>query len=352
MRCTRTVIPAALVAACLLAPAGAAAQEPVVATLDRETAIAAHRGVLAFSQRDPASDRFRLMLRSGGVTTPAAIAPRAVPFDVDLGPTATGSIAAVYSRCAREVGGSSAEPLYGRGRDCDLYRYDLDTGVERRLADASSPAGNEFWPTIWRDRIAFARTYDTKPDYPYLYTRPAEGGGRSQRLPGGQRKECFRDRRTGRLQCSDDTLSRPIALDLYGRRLGFAWAFSGLAEGLDTEIRIDTVGGGHERVAAQNGGGLTSVRLGWPAFAAGRLYFSQECSGDPSGCNGRFGLRRYRYTTGDLDRAPGPRAIISHERDGATTYVLVDTASGTSCQGDPAVPGGTCELRALQPVFG
>lgn len=352
MRCKRTLIPATLAAACLLAPAGAAAQEQVIATLDRETAIAAHRGVLAFSQRDPSSGRFRLMLRTGGVTTPAAIAPRAVPFDVDLGPTATGSTAAVYSRCAREVGGSSAEPLYQRGRDCDLYRYDLDTGVERRLTDASSPAGNEFWPTIWRDRIAFARTYDTKPDYPYLYTRPAEGGGRSQRLPGGQRKECFRDRRTGRLQCSPDTLSRPVALDLYGRRLGFTWTFSGLAEGLDTEIRIDTIGGGHERVAAQDGGGLTSARLGWPAFATGRLYFSQECSGDTSGCNGRNGLRRYRYTTGELDRAPGPRAIISHERDGATTYLLVDTAPGTSCQGDPAVPGGTCELRSLQPVFG
>ena len=333
------------------APAGAAAQDEVVARLDRETALAAHRGVLAYSQRDPSSGRFRLMLRSAGVTTPAAIESRAVPFDVDLGPTATGSIAAVYSRCAREVGGTSAEPLYQRGRDCDLYRYDLDTGVERRLSAASSPAANEFWPTIWRDRIAFARTYDAKPDHPYLYTRPAEGAGRSQRLPGGQRKECSRDRRTGRLQCSDDTLSRPIALDLYGRRLGFAWTFSGLAEGLDTEIRLDTIGGGHERVAAQDGGGLTSARLGWPAFAAGRLYFSQECSGDGSGCNGRNGLRRYRYTTRQLASAPAPRAIIAHERDGATTYLLVDTFSGTSCQGDPAVPGGTCELRAVRPQF-
>jgi hypothetical protein len=345
------LLTAALAAACLLAPAGAAAQDELVVRLDRETAIAAHGGVLAYSRRDPSSGAFRLMLRSGAVTEPASIAPRAVPFDVDLGPTRTGSVAAVYSRCAREVGGSSAEPLYGRGRGCDLFRYDLDTRVERRLTAASSPDGNEFWPTLWRDRIAFARTYDDKPDYPYLYTRPAEGGGRSERLPGGQRNECVRDRRSGRLECSDDTLSRPIALDLYGRRLGFAWTFSGLAEGLDTEIRSDTIGGGHERVAAQNGGGLSSARLGWPAFAAGRLYFSQECSGEESGCNGRNGLRRYAYATGDLDRAPGPRAIIAHERDVTTTYLLVDSLLGTSCQGDPAVPGGTCELRALRPVF-
>jgi len=311
--------------------------------------------VLAWSARDPQADAFRLVVRSGGVVSPAPVAPRAEPFDVDLGPTATGTIAAVYSRCTREVadGGASADALYGRGRGCDLYRLDLDTGRERRLDQASSPTASEFWPTLWRDRIAFARTYDAKRDFPYLYTRPAHGPGRSLRLPGGQRRECQRDRRTGRTECSIGTLSRPSALDLYGRRLGFTWTFSGFGEGLDTEIRLDTIGGRHLRVAAQSGGGaLTSADLGWPAFEEGRLHFDQECSGDLSGCNRRNRLSRYRISTGDIDRAAAPAATLSHDRAAGTTYLLVDTAPGTACQGDPAVPGGTCELRALQPVFG
>jgi hypothetical protein len=43
--------------------------------------------------------------------------------------------------------------------------------------------------------------------------------------------------------------------------------------------------------------------------------------------------------------------VLSHERDGATTYALVDAVPGTDCTGDPTVPGGTCTLRALTPVF-
>jgi hypothetical protein len=342
-------------AASLAAAAPAAAQDGEVVThLDRATPIAAYGDVLAYSVLDPQSGQFRLTIRTGGVATPALVAPRAVPFDVDLGPTTTGGVAAVYSRCAREVlggGASSADTLYGRGQGCDLYRFDLPAGPERRLDQASSPTASEFWPTIWRDRIAFARTYDNKRNYPYVYTRPAEGGGASVRLPGGARGECQRGR-NGRQVCSPQTLSRPAALDLYGKRLAFTWKFSGFAEGLDTEIRLDTIGDGHTRVAAQSGGGLTSAQLGWPAFEDGRLYFDQECSGDPSGCNGRARLSRYRISTGELDRTPAPAAVLSHDRAGATDFLLVDDQPGSACLGDPEVPGGTCELRALQPAFG
>ena len=341
-------------AALLGAATPAAAQDgEVVAHLDRATPIAAYGDVLAYSVRDPQSGLFRLTIRTGGVVNPAPVAPRALPFDVDLGPTTTGTVAAVYSRCAREVGpGGASDALYGRGRGCDLYRLDLATGTEQRLEQASSPTASEFWPTTWRDRIAFARTYDTKRSFPYLYTRPVDGPGRSVRLPGGPRGECGRDRRTSRRFCSTQTLSRPAALDLYGRRLAFTWKFSGFAEGLDTEIRMDTIGGGHVQVQRQDGGGLTSAQLGWPAFEGGRLFFDQECSGDPSGCNGRARLSRDRISTGEIDRVPAPAAVLSHDRAGGASYLLVDGQPGSACMGDPEVPGGTCELLALQPAFG
>jgi hypothetical protein len=331
---------AALVGALVLA-APAAAQD--VAMLDRTSPIAAYGGRLLWSAFDPATQTYGLVTRVGGATSAVPVGRRTVPFDADLGPGPDGAPVAVYSRCATEVAPGSPGSLYGRGRGCDLYLYDFATSREMRIASASASDASEFWPTIWKGRLAFARTYDNKRDFPYIYTRPLTGSARSTRQPGGPRSGCA---------TCNDRLSRPMALDLYGRRLAFAWQYVGTREGLDTDIRMDTIGGGHVRVSHQRGGGLTQVQPDWPAFENGRLYWSIECFGDESGCPGRYGLRRYRISTGDVERAPGPRAVISHDRDQGTTWLLVDAQLGTDCMGDPAVPGGTCTLSGTQPAFG
>ncbi|HEU4977352.1 MAG TPA: hypothetical protein VFT42_00505 [Solirubrobacteraceae bacterium] len=337
-----------LLAASLLAPAAARAETGDIAKLDRNTPIAAYGGRLLWSAYVDATKQYVLTTRANGITSVVPVAPRSVPFDADLGPDAQGHVVAVYSRCTREItpSGSFAPSLYNRGKGCDLYEYDFTTARETKLAGANAPAASEFWPTIWKGTLAFGRTYDRKPDYPYIYTRPVTGAARSARQPGGARNQCSRG------QCSNPTLSRPEDLDLYGRRLGFTWRYSGVGEGLSTDIRMDTIGGGHTRVAHQGGGGLTQVELGWPAFEAGRLEFSRGCFGDPGGCPGRFGLSSYRISTRQTQTAPtGTEAILSHDRDGGVTYLLIDTQPGTDCMGDPAVPGGTCVLRGVQPAF-
>jgi len=346
---------ACLAAVAVLVPAAAAhAQSQPIATLDRATPVAAYNGRLAWSVLDRASGNFALVTRAGGVTQAVPVGPRRVPFDVDLGPGPDGGTVAVYSRCDRDppVGAGFGVTLYNRGVGCDIFLFDFATGAERRLANASSPTATEFFPTIWRNTLAFGRTYDNKRAFPYIYTRPVNGTATSTRQPGGARNACLRNRNTGRTSCSPETVSRPIALELWGRRLAFAWTFSGLREGLDTEIRLDTIGGGHTLVAHQSGGGLTQVQLGWPAFQDGRVYWSAACFGDPGGCPGRFGLRRYRITTRETDTAPGPAPTLAHERDAGTTYLLTDAAPGTDCLGDPEVAGGTCALQSLQPAFG
>ena len=336
----RHVLAALVGALVFAAPVGA--QD--VAKLDRSSPIAAYGGRLLWSAFDPATQTYGLVTRVGGVTSGVPVARRKVPFDADLGPGPSGSVVAVYSRCRTEVPvGSGGASLYGKGRGCDLYLFDFATNRETRLTSANAPDASEFWPTIWRGTLAFARTYDNKRDFPYLYTRPLTGSGKSTRQPGGPRSGCAK---------CDDRLSRPIALDLYGRRLAFAWQYVGTGEGLDTDIRMDTIGGGHVRVSHQPGGGLTQVQPGWPAFENGRLYWSIECFGDESGCPGRYGLRRYRIATGEVERAPGPRSVLSHDRDQSTTWTLVDAQPGVDCMGDPPVPGGTCTLSGSQPVFG
>jgi hypothetical protein len=332
----------------LVLAAPAAAED--VARLDRPTPIAAHAGWLAWSVHG-ADGLFHLALRSpqGTIAFPP-IAGRATSFDVDLGPTADG-IVATYSRCRVEVPspGSYLPTDYDEGSGCDIYLLDVATGVERRIAGASISGADETWPTVWRGNIAFVRSYDRKPTLPYIYVRPL-AGGHSTRQPGGARRVCTRS--SGRTSCTDDRVSRPYALDLYGRRLAFGWTYAGRYEGLETEIRLDTLGGGHARIAVQHGGGLTGRALGWPAFESGRVLFSDACFADTSGCIRQPELLRHRISTGVTDGADADKAILAHERDGGVTWLLIDEADGTGCQGDPAAPGGTCVLRSSRPSFG
>ena len=314
------------------------AHAEAVTQLDRVTPVAVYEGRAAWSTHDAATGRYSLTTRVDGVTSTVPVASRPVPFDVDLGPRSNGAVTATYSRC--RVYAPPAE----RAQGCDIYLYDFSRGRETRVVNASAAHANESWPSLWRTHLAFAREYDNKPRLGYLYTRSIASGRPSTRMPGGSRSRCE--------HCNPTPPSRAAQLDLYGSRLGFTWTYLDNGEGFDSEIRLDTIGDGHERVAHQNGGGLTQVHLGWPAFESGKLYWSISCYGDEAGCPGRYGLRRLRYSTGAVQRADGPRDPLGHDRDGGQTYLLTDAQIGSDCRGDPAMPGGTCTLTSSSPTFG
>src|SRR4051812_20489525 len=238
---------------------------PIV-TVDRPTQVSAYGSGVLFSKRDPASGRFQLWYtETGRPPAPLAVAERAVPFDADLGPGAHGHFLAVYSRCAIEPAWNpereAGPPDYTRGRGCSVYELDLTTGAERRLP------GTGVLPSVWKDRVAFARGRS-------LYTRRAGAASRRVRgLPA-----------TG----------RPAALDLYGRRLAFAWR-----RGETSELRLGDLDTGRTRVVERYlGGALSTVALTAPAFESGKLYYAKLCRGDESGCANRAGLVRYRYSNG------------------------------------------------------
>src|SRR5207237_3838711 len=97
------------------APASAADE----AKLDRSSPIAAYGGRLAYSVLDHATGRYALVTRTGGVTTPVPVGERGLPFDVDLGPGASGQTVAAYTRCTVYA------PPAERARGCDGYTFDL-----------------------------------------------------------------------------------------------------------------------------------------------------------------------------------------------------------------------------------
>jgi len=334
--------------ALLLALAPSAAAQDIAPVAD-PTPIASYGGHLVFSRAD-GSGGFELVQRTGdGPITPVGVRPRSVPFDVDVGPTSGGRLLAVYTRCEKEPVANRGYPgitEYQTGRGCDVYKVDLAGGGEQRYTKVNASDGTEFWPTYWKGRIAFARVYDHKRDYPYVYVKTVASGAPSQRMPGGQRKECDQGR------CSDDRHSVPQALELYGTRLAFAWRFQGLTEGMDYDLRLDTVGGGHRRMDHVNNGGLTAVPIGWPSFEGGRLFWTRGCFGDTSGCRGRERLVKSSYAGKIVElEATAPRPLLSHERDALMTTILTDSSNVADCKGDPPQPAGTCSIEYSRPDF-
>ena len=229
--------------ATLLAGAASARADDTLTTVTRPTLLSAEGGRLAWSSFDPASGRYSLMTSFAGVTSAVPVRQRAVPFDVDLGVGASAVTSWRHdSRCRREpprhdptIGNAIAQmPEWARGRGCDLYLYDFATGKERRLAGPSSRRGSEFLPSVWRDRVAFARSYPQRASagglHPHLYLRSLNGRRGARRLPGGPRSRLRFCTGTKPRHCRRKVEPGPTALDLEGRRLAFAWD-SGYAAG-------------------------------------------------------------------------------------------------------------------------
>ena len=275
-----------LVALFLAVAAPASAQGPFFPDPSLSPVSDTFGGVTMYSEREtggagPGSDRYFLTQIVDRKPQRLPIASRlGVPFDIDLGPDEDGDVVAVYSRCApepdlvrvRETFGarvfSTPYPAYTAGRGCDIYRYDLDTGQETRLEGASTAQASEVLPAIWRDQIAFARVYERRDGnrgiYPYLYVRPL-AGGRSDRQPGGSR--------------GTNGLPGPTRLDLYGRYLSFVWNYStgeprdGQIAGT-TELRLDTVGGGHRVLSrARHGDAEAYASYLGPNGYRGRIFY-------------------------------------------------------------------------------
>jgi len=147
-------------------------------------------------------------------------------------------------------------------------------------------ARSEFLPSIWRDRVAFARVFEQREgrrgDLPYLYVRPLEGGS-SERQPGGSR--------------GDDGLPGPTGLDLYGRRMSFSWEWRD-GERLRSELRLDTVGGDHELIK-RLGSQKAPANIVTPAGDRGRIFAgARRLGGD-----GEDRLLRLRISTDEFSEA-------------------------------------------------
>jgi hypothetical protein len=219
----RRICSALLALAAVAAWPAAAHADDLIATVVRPTPVSALDSRIVWSDYDATQGRYFLTQRTDGTTSRLPVAPRAVPFDVDVGPDADGKPVAAYSRCRRDPpprnpprGGIAQMPEWRRGRGCDLYLYSFEQGREALVRFASTRNASEFLPTVWTDRIAFARRFERRRGAAgrraLLYVRPntlfASQGrrGHTRRGPAGPRPG-----------------PGPTSLDIATRRLAFGW---------------------------------------------------------------------------------------------------------------------------------
>jgi hypothetical protein len=278
---------AVLALVCLLVFPAVARADFTVATVQRATPVSAYAGHVVWSQYEGGA--FRLYeahaSTAGQVTTALPVPPRAVPFDADVGPGADGAPTVVYSRCTTEPRlGIDRVPVWATGRGCDVYAFPLGAAAEARVAGVSTGGASEFLPSIWRDRVAFARVYVGRNRLPYVYVR---GDGPSERQPGGLRGE------TG--------LPGPTSLDLAGVRLGLTWGATVNGD-FRSDARLDTTTGGHTLLEFTTGQGVGNRVVSAFVFS-GRVWWVHETTSGP-----QHSYRRWRISTEKLEQAEIPAA--------------------------------------------
>jgi hypothetical protein len=287
----------------LTTPASAQELDARISTVTRATPVSAYGHTVAWSERDPTTGQYQLMVLRGSRWGKVDVPQRTIPFDVDVGPGPEG-VAVAYSRCAFEpperfVDGLSVLPDYTRGRTCRMYRYNVRAGRELLLGGSREGV----LPTIYRSRVAYV-------------------------LPGTRRMREVVTLTGGFLRARGrgPRGTHATSLDLTSeRRLASVW--EGEAGSL---LRMD--GRLVARVTAP-------ARLLGMGFDNGTLFFRSTCLGDPARCPESYWAYRPRSRT--RSSAAESVDVVTAAHGGGKTYALLGSDGGRSIGCSDAAP---CDL--------
>jgi hypothetical protein len=309
-------------AAVVAAAAPAAAAPATVAPLHGETAaVRAFGGVEAWSDLDPSDKQWHVMVRSAGQVTRPPIAAAKDPIAVDVGLGADGTPVLAYVRCTDA---------------CRVVVAGVDGGAPRTVPGSAGASA----PTVWDNRVAWVRGRAT------VMTSTLTGGNRMV-LPGAPRRKCYLPYTGGPRRCERPQNPSVDALELNGSRLALFDTF-GLREASGngtTEVRIESVKGGPQRLVALTAIGESGQTWIGPSWANGRLYFYKSCFGDPSGCVGRrAGAYGYDPARNTYVRAGGSTVLsgFAMDDDGRRAYEATAPHGGGTCGDTGTRP---CVLR-------
>jgi hypothetical protein len=119
-------------------------QAQLVETLPRPTSLSSYGGWTAWSRYDFTHRAFQLMVRNAnGVVSAMGVAEQPQPFEVSLGPLASGGVGAVYSRCDHR---------------CRLEQLAIESPGACETPLAVPGGGSLFRAALWKNTVAFLRT--------------------------------------------------------------------------------------------------------------------------------------------------------------------------------------------------
>lgn len=358
---TKTMVACLVLAGLALAgPGTAIAQTPAAQTVSGvgpPTPIAAWNGRLVWS-RPNGKGGFQLVQQvAGGAVQVLPVAPRGVPFDVDLGPTSSGNVFAVYSRCHIEPSwpGQMQMPAYETGTGCDIYRLDLSSNTEVRFTAVNASNASEYWPSYWKGTIAYGRAYESNPSAGLLYSKVVASNAPSQR-------EGLGPRGLGAYT--------PQQIELFGTHLGFGWKYQANASTPSTPrapsyaLWLDTLGTSGRQLDSFTKAGTSTTMIGWPAFPGnGDINWLRSCDGDPGGCANR-GFYSAPYAGTPALLAASPQWVLSFEVNPNKFPIPTSSITWAETQDNSAStyncvaatpnppPANDCSIQTLQPRYG
>jgi hypothetical protein len=253
--------------------APAHATEERLGSYQANVELAADGETVAWSEYDPTTGEFRLMLRERGAVRRAPVAPRRVAFDVDVGRTTGGSQLVVYSRCERE----SARDANG----CDLYAFDPAADREREIP-VRPRAAEDSRPVVSAGRIVFVRSRGSRHT---LYAASV-AGGRATPVPLGELR-------------AGDRLYAGGRMDLSGSKLAYVLSKRG-----QPQVHLQQLDGSRVRHVARLSPGESGSAFVGLSFDRDTLYFARAYYGDWGGPGTAF-----RYRAGRLHYAAVPRGL-------------------------------------------
>jgi len=315
----------------------ARAADEVLASLPSATGLSAYGGWVVFSA-PTGTGTWTLKAWRDGVVVDVPIRPRMSPFDVDVGPDASGQPTAVYSRCATEASDVAPE-------GCDVYAVALGGGQERRLA-VSTSRHSEFAPSIWRGLLSFGRLSPNQRKADIFLARTRKPLGR---LGPGRLAPCQE------LSCDGDpSQAWPERMDLGPRAVAYLWILRGgdvYGVGPGLEVRGARLDGSRSRLAQTGffGGACEFAEVFSPNVSGTRvlygLAYGDACSGNIRDSFRRFDLTSARRTQA---REPGPATVTSLAWDGTDVYSLRRTGAPSNCHAEaPPCPQELVRFRGL-----
>ncbi|HEY2162203.1 MAG TPA: hypothetical protein VGH24_12920 [Solirubrobacteraceae bacterium] len=319
-----------LCAAAAALPAATASAATTIAVEPYASKLAAYGGVLAWSHWNATLAEFQLMARYGGSDHLLPVAPRSVPFDVDLGPDASGHTVAVYSRCGQDRSAWTLGPEFGSFAapgQCVLYRYDFASGSETRIAGL--PGGGSYYlPTIWKNQLAYVRIGPS--GIPRLFVQQLRPSGRRPTrliaLPGGP--------------ASATGGPGPVSLSLRAGELAFAWQdVTRTRDGttFDSTIYIDTATArGAVTQTAYDAEATPAPApgfLGFATFTNRGLFYARSDDSPITPADDAFELLAPGGVAARA--ASAPHALFGATSNGGTNYALYGAYMGSSACAPP-----------------